>query len=52
MEILKAKNWEQIYLTNTNKTKMKRFKTKINTLREIRKMSTKQGQDAIFKTGE
>lgn len=51
METLKAKHWEKIYLTNTNKT-TKHFKTNINTLREIRKMSTKQGQDAIFKIRE
>ena len=43
METLKAKNWEKIYLTNTNKTTMKCFKTNINTLREIRKMSTTSG---------
>ena len=52
MEIVKAKNWEEIYLTNTHKTTMKCFKTNINTLREIRKMSIKQGQDAIFKIRE
>lgn len=52
METLKAKNWEKIYLTNTNKTTTKHFKTNINTFREIRKMSTKQGQDAIFKIRE
>lgn len=46
MEILKAKNWEKIYLTNTNKTTMKCFKTNINTLREIRKMS--QNRDKML----
>lgn len=50
MEILKAKNWEEIYLTNTKKNNNNKthYETNINTLRKIRKMYPRNRDKMLF----